>query len=367
MSIKTIILLILMGVNSFSLFAEESHLVMVVAEKGNKDLPKDVDPILASTVSGLEAVQKETQTTGIIDCNCKEKPYSYISMTMGNGFGSEGGSMQWRAFTVRLGKSIDENTRIDFIHINEGHPTNNHRDGFALAGTYDIPVSSKLKIELSAGPYFSMNTTTKNDKEEDEKRIGLLGTIAALYSLDNISPGLHLRAEYNHVFMPGGITTDSFMVGVGKVFDASKDTEKSVSDNMEVSVIGDHFKTNHGGTNAAEGYQLEVKQGFTDHTAISFSYMHEGKDQLVDREGAATQLWYVQPLPHNMSVSVGAGPYFAKNKLADQDGNLNALISVEVKKDIGKHTSIFIRANRISDFSGSNDRDLIGLGVAAKF
>lgn len=350
---------------------ENNKVVIVVVENNNgKELAENVDPFLASTVAGLKTVQKTAATIGEINCNCNAKGSdgAYISYAMGNGKSSDGDSMQWRAFDLRVGKSIDENTRVDLIHINEGHPTNNHRDGFAIQGLYDIDLAKNVKIEVGAGPYLSFNTTTINGVERDDKNLGLLTSVAALYYLDDLSPGLHLRAEYNHVIMPGAINTDSVMIGIGKNFGAVSSNHSEKDDgSLEVGLIGNHFKTNHGGTHASEGYQVEMKKMVSKDTAVSLSYMHEGKDSMVEREGIATQVWFVQPLSNKWSVSAGAGPYIAKNKLESNENKMNGIISIEIKRELGSQTTAFVRINRIADFQEDKDRDILSIGVARKF
>ena len=78
---------------------------------------------------------------------------AYLSLGFGDGRihgGDRGGGSRWmggRAFEVRAGR--DEPTRlgpgrIDFVHYNEGHPDNNHRDGFALQWVGVRPLGSTL-------------------------------------------------------------------------------------------------------------------------------------------------------------------------------------------------------------------------------
>lgn len=368
-----IIITLILNIHSIKTYAkekveekkiEDKKIIVIVESNNGKELPKDVDPILASTINGLNTVQRAADKTGSKDCGCDG---TYISYTMGDGRASEGGSLQYKAFELRVGKQLSERTHVDIIHVNEGHPINNHRDGFAVQGVYKQPITENLSVEVGAGPYFSMNTTTINGKELDDKNLGLLGTVAALYSLDSLYPGLAIRAQYNHVAMPGAVSTDAILVGAEVKFGGPSEGATNTGKKTEVAVIGDHFKTNHGGTSAAQGYQIEMKGSLTEHTAGSVSYMYEGKDTRVDRQGVATQYWYVQQLPQNVSVSAGAGPYVAQNQLDKSSVPVNGLISMEIKKDVNKNVSVFVRINRIADFSGSNDRDILGLGVSAKF
>jgi hypothetical protein len=72
---------------------------------------------------------------------------AYLSAAFGNGriHGGNASGYRWmrgRTFEVRAGRQQDDafgvalppgwTLRVDFVHYNEGHPDNNHRDGFAL-------------------------------------------------------------------------------------------------------------------------------------------------------------------------------------------------------------------------------------------
>ena len=74
---------------------------------------------------------------------------AYASAQFGNGriYGGNAGSdrgMAGRALELRFGHALlpgllggtpdgnaNNRLRVDFVHYNEGHPDNNHRDGFA--------------------------------------------------------------------------------------------------------------------------------------------------------------------------------------------------------------------------------------------
>jgi hypothetical protein len=203
---KVLLITFILAAYSIQLNAADEMVMVVVENNNEKKLAKNIDPFLASTINGLNTIQKTVDNTGLINCRCNHEGGVYFSTVLGNGLSDSNESMNWRAFEIRLGKSYDDNKRFDFIHINEGHMNNNHRDGFAIEAVYDLPLTNNLKLEAGIGPYFSMNTTIVDNKESDDKHLGLLTTVAALYALDGISAGLHLRASYNHVVMPGTIS-----------------------------------------------------------------------------------------------------------------------------------------------------------------
>jgi hypothetical protein len=115
---------------------------------------------------------------------------AYVSAMLGNGRAYGGNtmgerSMKGRAMSVRLGKGLasfggpsvfsdSEKMRADFVYYNEGHPDNNHRDGFAAQLVYSNALHRDVTAEFGAGPYLSMNTTKINGVQINDSNLGAL-------------------------------------------------------------------------------------------------------------------------------------------------------------------------------------------------
>jgi hypothetical protein len=317
-------------------------------------------------------------------------PGAYASGSLGNGYaygeGAEGDkSMKGRAFEVRFGRELDPSNfipevmfpedgkiRVDIFHYNEGHADNNHRDGFGSQIVIRKDINQIIKVEAGVGPYFSMNTTKIDGTEYDDPRLGALVTLAVLANMDRFSPGLHLRFAVNHVTMPGAVSTNGFMVGIGKDFDfLSNGHEEAASGSQDpvwFSVMAGDSKTNHGGTKATMGYAVEAKKYSTEGPwAQSVSAIMEGDDgSRVDRQGVAYQGWFVQPVSENWTASAGIGPYAAKNS-RESGAEIDGLITIQVERSIGKNWKVFANFNRVASFRKNNDRDMGRIGISRKF
>ena len=134
---------------------------------------------------------------------------AYLSVVFGNGR-IEGGNasgytwMRGRTFEVRAGEQqrtlfglalpLPASTalRTDFVHYNEGHPDNNHRDGFALQWLMVRQLGARGAVELGVGPYLSMNTTVIDGRQIDDAHVGVLASLALRLALPGTS-GTHLR------------------------------------------------------------------------------------------------------------------------------------------------------------------------------
>ncbi len=290
---------------------------------------------------------------------------AYISGMVGNGRIAGAGAatdktMNWRAMEWRFGREFapigaSDRTRLDVIYYNEGHPTNNHRDGFAgqlVLGT--------RQFEAGIGPYISMNTTERGGTQENDANLGLLLSLAWRIDLGSVGKGLEMRLGFNHVSMRKAHASNALLFGVGRQFSA---TPAPTRDLWVGLGIGNAI-TNHSGAGSSYGYSGEVKL-VNGVTALSLSALKEGDDGVrVDRRGVAAQAWYVQPLTQSWTLSAGLGPYYASNYRDNESGHVHALFSLQAEYALGKATRTFVSVSRVKTFGERNDRDLFRVGLS---
>jgi hypothetical protein len=289
--------------------------------------------------------------------------------------------MRWRAYEVRAGRDLNPRilgeetlegkatSRIDFVYYNEGHPDNNHRDGFALQLTYARRFGDTLDAEVSAGPYTSMNTTTVNGAQIDQARYGFLYSAALRYPLAWWARGAHLRLGYNHVAMRNVFHSDAVMIGIGRHFtDVPPFPETDLArGRLWLGPSYGRSYTSQSGTQDANGAMFEAKQ-YGGKWAMSFKAIFEGDDRTrVDRRGVAAQFWFVQPLTPDWSAQAGIGPYFAENRREGNRTGTLGLITLQFERTLSDQTKAFFAFHRVQTFRESNDRDLFHLGVLKSF
>jgi hypothetical protein len=282
--------------------------------------------------------------------------------------------MRNRAFEVRAGRDLNtpaaaSTVRIDFVYANEGHPDNNHRDGYALQLAFARALGDHLTAELAAGPYYSMNTTTIDGVQLDDARWGILYSAALRLALPGFDPGTHVRLGFNHVTMRHTFQSNSVMLGIGRHFtDVPPYPESKVArGRLWLGVSAGRSYTSHSNTEPANSVNLEAKKYFGK-WALSATAIDEGDDQTrVDRRGVATQFWLVQPLTERWAASAGLGPYWARNRRQGNATDLNTLISLQFDRNIGERTKAFFSFHRINTSNRMNDRDLLHLGLQHTF
>ena len=314
---------------------------------------------------------------------------AYVSAMLGDGKAYGGNTsgdrnMQRRAVELRFGPEFDlsvfgmsslissgAKARVDFIHYNEGHPENNHRDGFGVQLVYSRPFHKRFTGEFGIGPYLSMNTTTIGGAEINDSNLGILSSLALRIGLDEYSPGLHVRISLNHVSMRNVHSSNAVLVGLGKTFNRLPSYASTGSNRINPLWIGasaGRSITNHGGTESTNGSSVYVKQYYRQTWAASIAAIVEGDDRVrVDRRGVAVQGWFVQPLSEKWTVSAGLGPYVAHNERASNGTRVHGLITLQADRSLTNTVKVFASFSRVKTFMEKNDRDLFRIGLTKQF
>lgn len=282
----------------------------------------------------------------------------------GTGRASEGGNMHWRAYEVGFGDVLNDYLSIYVAYLNEGHPTDHHRDGFAALGSFRWPVSDRVALELSAGPYFSMDTTHVDNEPLNEKRWGVRASAAVRYYI--VPNGFFLKLQYNHVQMIDGFNSDALLFGIGSDFRGNPSPAFS-DGKTQVSVWAGTSQTNHPQVPMEKGYMVEVKRPLGNAWAYSGSFVYEGNNGVAGRRGAAAQFWYVAPVLSKWTFSAGVGPYVSYDR--DEVSNktrLNALLSAQVTYQVTNDWAASLRFNRVAT-TDNKDQDMFMVGIARNF
>lgn len=282
----------------------------------------------------------------------------------GNGRSTEGGDMDWRAYEVGFGDVLNDYLSVYVAYLNEGHPSNHHRDGFAALGSFRLPVGDRVALELSAGPYFSMDTTHVDNQPRNEKRWGVRASAAVRYYL--VPNGFFLKVQYNHVQMIDGFNSDAVLFGIGADFGGNP--SPALSDGKtQVSVWAGTSQTNHPRVPIEKGYMVELKRPLGNAWAYSASFVYEGNNGVAGRRGVAAQLWYVAPILSRWALSAGVGPYLAYDRdEVSKKTRLNALLSAQLTYQVTSNWAGSLRFNRVA--TGNNkDQDMFMLGLARNF
>jgi hypothetical protein len=255
---------------------------------------------------------------------------TYFSIAVGSGITNidesnhrDDKKQQFHSFDIRFGQYFAKNWRVDFLHVNEGHPYNHHRDGFAVQATYGVSLVNNYRFEFGTGPYLSFDTTVDDAGAElNEKRVGMLTTVAMILPLPVMSKNFHLRFQWSNYFMNDRPNGNSLLVSVGFDVDHAlyPPREDYGDHSWEAWAAIANTKITHGGPETTTGFSVDVARRFAGTLAISLGYLYEGGyNGATDRQGLTLQIWKDISLGRFFEIAIGAGPYFAKDKVEDSD------------------------------------------------
>jgi hypothetical protein len=306
-------------------------------------------------------------------------PGPYLSAQLGGGRidGGNASGNRWmrsRAGEYRFGRPQATGARLDVVYYNEGHPDNNHRDGFALQEVVSARTAGgRVGAEFGIGPYLSMNTTFIDGRQLDDTRWGLLLSATLRIALWDAPDAAHLRIGFNHAAMREVHRSNALMVGIGRQFGTAvpePDTVPGIGATW-FGVSGGAAVTSMPGTGTGRITVFEASRDLNRgpaHWAGSARLLFEGSDGVrVDRRGLAGQLWYVQQVTPRLSMSAGIGPYVARNRRDDNQTRANLLVSLEAERALSGRTRVFFSFDRVKTFLRRDDRDLFLAGVRKRF
>lgn len=317
-----------------------------------------------AALSGAGAVQAQDSAPNAAAVPAPTARTINAYAVFGDGSATQGGDMRWRAYEVGFGDVLTDYFSAYLAYLNEGHPLDHHRDGFAALGAFRWPIDDRVVVELSAGPYFSMDTTHVDNQPRNEKRWGVRASAAVRYYL--VPNGFFLKLQYNHIQMIDGFNSDMVLFGIGSDF--AGNARPAFSDGKtQVSVWAGTSQTNHPQVPMEKGYMVEVKRPLGNAWAYSGSFLYEGNNGVAGRRGVAAQVWYVAPIQTKWTLSAGVGPYFSYDR--DEVSNktrLNALLSAQVSYQVTNDWAASVRFNRVAT-GNDKDQDLFMVGVARNF
>lgn len=282
----------------------------------------------------------------------------------GSGITTQGQSTGYKGGVFGFRKAMGENVDLDFLYYNEGTAKDYHRDGPAVMRWSKKVVTKDLSIQAGAGPYLSMNTTSMNGEQENEKKIGALVALAALYRIHGTH--FYLKAQATGSIVPGSDGTGTIYFGAGYEFNEAPTSDDDGS--YAFSMLGGNSQTTREHSSMAKGFQVEVRKLEHGHRGYSVSITREGDSGVTDRKGVAAQVWYVIPTADDKwTFNVAAGPYvtYDKRETLTQKIRTSLLASMEVSRRLNKSTDVVIRFNRAIS-TNDKDQDMFFVGLRFK-
>jgi hypothetical protein len=272
---------------------------------------------------------------------------------------------------VSYAHPVTEHVGLSLSYLNEGHPTDHHRDGVAgqvwVRTGYNRPGWS---FGAGAGQYFYFDTTDLgNDRYTNDHGWAAIYSLQATYHYANSR--WYNQVQVNRIAPAAGKdSTTSLMVGVGYQFNGVKGDKLHLdgpSTDDTLTALAGQGITNSTSSERSTVAALEYRRAVGRYVDWTVTAIDEGSAAQSRRSGVASQLWLIRSLSPQVEIGMGAGFYF-NDKVPDGEGQRShkaGLVSIASRYHVTKHIVGEVSWNRVvTDYHRDADLLLLGLGYS---
>lgn len=183
-----------------------------------------------------------------------------------------------------------------------------------------------------------------------------------------------MRANWVTTFE--ALNTVSVLAGIGYRLDTPGAVEalqarKKKTTANEVTLYAGRALTNSHASDHSPSGAIEYRRRLLQNLDWSMAWLYEGNNRLISRHGLVSQLWAVEDfLDNRITVSIGAGAYFALDRMAGryQNGDhvISAISTLTAGYRFNPHWSLRISWNRVVT-NYDRDTDVILGGIGYRF
>lgn len=282
------------------------------------------------------------------------------------------------SFAAQLGYAyrINHYTSLSAEYLNEGHPEKHHRDGLTSQFWLHSAVPQQgLSFGAGFGPYYFFDTTTGSGSSQDYRNLHGWGSILSVNAKWHLEERTYLEVRANRVRTHGQGDSNSLVFGVGYELrnlppDIVRKNEKA--GDRYVMLMGGQAIVNSFESERARAWAVEYRDTINQNVEWSAQWLSEGKIGLVERRGAAAQLWLLRPFTERTVLEIGGGPYVMRDRVNRSDANeessfhLVPLLSIGMRWRLGPDTRVQLSWSRVVT-SYHRDSDVLLLGAGLRF
>lgn len=291
---------------------------------------------------------------------------------LGGGLKSFGPGDNTYSWQLEYRQDILKHLAGGISYLNEGHITRHHRDGYTAQAWGRTELADyRLTLAAGLGPYLFLDTERGLIPQAYSNLHGvkaMLSLAAAWHTTKDFT----FEVRSNFVGLGPSFDTASVLAGIGYHFDPDlKPVDpKAVQDpKNELTVMAGQTIVNSFDSQKSVAVEVEYRRMLLRHLDATFSYLHEGDNRLVRRDGVMAQLWATQELVEGMfSVAAGIGPYFDLGEYHNptSDKTVSGLLTLTGSYRFAPHWSARLSWNRMVT-SYDRDTDVIVGGIGYRY
>ena len=279
------------------------------------------------------------------------------------------------AYGFEYAHNLSEHFVLSYDYLNEGHVTDNHRDGVSGQIWFRLlSPSRKLDFALGSGPYRYYDTTTAQSSGQTIDAHGWGGLFSAAVHWYPKSPWI-VQLRYNRAQVGSSFSTDSVLLGIGWQLDAASrpgpvvppasygfaSPDRNEIDGFIGKTVVNNFQSPEGAA-----WMVEYRRNLSPYVDITGSILDEGDAKAIKRQGVAGQLWLTRTFfDQRASVGIGAGPYFARDQdQTDHRTHVLGLGTTTLSYQFAAQWVLRVSWHRtLTSYSRDTDVLLVGLGM----
>lgn len=227
------------------------------------------------------------------------------------------------SYSMEYLENFNDHAYGTFTWLNEGHVTNDHRDGYSVQlWLRSLSASRRFTLSAGAGPYRYYDTTAlPGVGVTDAHGVGVLGSVVARWYFRN---PWAMELRYNYAYATNSITTHTLLIGFGYQFERTSaagpvsNTERygfyPPGQRFELTAMAGGTVVNNFNSPRGTARGAELRYRVSPYIDAIGTYLDEGDARVVKRKGAAAQLGLKREfLNHHADVGVAGGFYFARD------------------------------------------------------
>jgi len=277
------------------------------------------------------------------------------------------------AVGVNYAQPVGDYLALSLGYLNEGHPTNHHRDGVSGQLWLRSHINEQgMSWGVGVGQYYYFDTSRPSGGSEAYVNDHGWAPIYSVQATWHYPSRWYTQVQVNRVIPTGAKDpTTSLLVGFGYRFDSVRgdklhlDGGKSTDDT--VTVLAGQSIVNSLESERSQATSIEYRRAIGRYVDWTVTGLREGTSAPTHRSGVATQLWLIRSLNREVELGMGVGPYLAL-EVHDVPGTRShkaGLVSVASRYHFSKRVVGTLSLNRVvTDYHRDADLLLVGLGYS---
>jgi hypothetical protein len=295
------------------------------------------------------------------------------------------------AYSLSYRRQIDRRFSAQFTYINQGHyddhghyddeyglpvrPSNHSRDDLQLELYAGVrPADGPVHLRLGTGVAYYSETDNRRGPPDFQNYQGIGWVVSANAEFD-ITARWFIGGSLHRHFVVNRYDSTNALFGLGfrlptsgresATIAGAAGTDAPANGRMRHAVRVSYGKGILNASNSETlkpALQFAYEAGFSDHFAVSASYLDEGRGPKLRRRGVAVQGEVRQPMGAFLTIGAGLGPYVNVDQAPyfgrQGETSIDALVTLFLEIRLTRRVELLVSANRPRALNNLKDKPM---------